>query len=276
MLTLQWLAQQLVQIVGQTATMPPSLTAELFTSMGVTTYTVCREPTARNNICYRVIRVPTADMPQTLLDLYSRAKSAPSPNLVLIFCRSQADAHAVANQLNIPVCHAGMPPGSMDRLLQDFRQGTVPALATTSILGVSLDIAAVTYVFHYGYPHNALSFLQEAGRGGRHVLAQQAWSVVIAPTDANPPRYPDNDRFGERLVHDSIEDSSTCRRLVLQWFIDGDALPCAMLGGKTHMCDNCLARSQNHPHLQESSEYPLQLIKARIAGKFRRSSWPLP
>ncbi|EKM74312.1 hypothetical protein AGABI1DRAFT_26805, partial [Agaricus bisporus var. burnettii JB137-S8] len=54
------------------------------------------------------------------------------------------------------------------KVLRSFRdEPSVRALATTSILGVGLDIPSVTHTIHVGFPRDVISYIQEAGRAGR-------------------------------------------------------------------------------------------------------------
>jgi superfamily II DNA helicase RecQ len=253
--TLQWLGQQGVQVVLQTATLPPTLEPDLFAALGITSYRICRSKTSRSNISYNVIRCPRADLQTTLEKQFRQAMAYATDNRILIFCLSRVEAEQTAQLLRIPSCHAGMSEEETGELLTQFRSGAVRAIACTSILGVALDVPQVAHVIHLDYPRDILAFIQEAGRAGRDRHLSKAWSIVIAPLGVTHKRI-DKDRFGVQLLIDALNDDQLCRRLVLQYFLDGVAESCTMMEGTTHMCDVCERISTTAPDRNNSSAFP--------------------
>ena len=161
MKTLQWVGQSGIQIVLQTATMPPSLEERMFHAFGLTTYRVCRTRTCRPNISYHVRRVD--NIHQELFELHQKLLAEFPTDSILIFCRSQAQTEHVAKSLGLLCCHAGMTKSEVDLVLSRFRSGEVRTVAATSLLGVALDIPSVMRTIHLDYPHNAMGFIQETG-----------------------------------------------------------------------------------------------------------------
>jgi superfamily II DNA helicase RecQ len=258
--TLQWLGSRSIQIVLQTATLPPSLEADLFNVFGISTYLVSRSATCRPNISYTIKRCKRADMATTLAAEFTEAMAMSTTNRVMIFCLSKMDAENTAAQLGIPYCHSEMSQDAIDNLLHGFRAGQVRGIASTSLLGVGLDVPGVTHVFHLDYPRDVLSFAQETGRLGRDSGTPRAWSIVIAPHDSSKPKFPEPDRFGARLLRDAIDNRTLCRRLMVQMFIDGAAEPCSMMERQANLCDNCIEASMTVPERGADSVFPTTLI----------------
>jgi Helicase conserved C-terminal domain len=238
MAALEWLGQQDIQLVLQTATMPPSLEEQLFNAFGVSVYVVCRSKTPRPNISYQVVRCQSEEKLSTLKREYEKAKGLSPTNKVMVFCLRKADAEMAAKWLGIRFCHAEMSQDAVSELLGEFRTGVVKAIACTSLLGVALDVSGVSHVFHLDYPRDVLSFAQETGRLGREGDLPKVWSIVIAPR-GQPKRITKEDLFGAKIIRESIDDTVKCRRLLLQTFLDGSAEPCSMMEGTSHFCDNC-------------------------------------
>jgi Superfamily II DNA helicase len=255
--TLKWLGQQNTQVALTTATLPPSLEQDLFKAVGITTATVCRSKTSRPNISFNVVRCTMSTLDNTLVAEYHKFLHKPGAKQALVFCLSKADVERVSGLLGVPYCHSEMTEEQVDTLLARFRRGDFKAIVTTSLLGVALDVADVTDVFHLDYPRDILSFAQEVGRGGRN--SSLAWSTVIAPTDGQPC-YPENDQFGARLVRDALDNDTLCRRLLVQMFLDGQAEPCAMMEGITHLCDVCARSALTPPLRSDSSVFPPDLL----------------
>jgi superfamily II DNA helicase RecQ len=51
---IEWAGRQNIQIVGQTATLPPSLEASAFAKLGISNYVICRTKTTHPNISYNI------------------------------------------------------------------------------------------------------------------------------------------------------------------------------------------------------------------------------
>jgi superfamily II DNA or RNA helicase len=260
--TLRWLGQQGLQVFLQTATLPPSLEEELFHAFGISSYVVLRSKTNRPNISYNVVK--TADVRSTLQAEFKTAMDFAATNRVLIFCLSKDDAETTAAQLGIRYCHAELSAEEINELLTQFRSGKIRAIASTSILGVALDVPGVSHVIHLDYPRDCLSFSQETGRVGRDSGTPKAWSIVIVPTISPMPRIHTNDRFGARLIRDSVDGTKICRRLMNQMFIDGVAESCSMMEGVAHMCDICELESRISPDRGSNAEFPSSLIDSYL------------
>jgi superfamily II DNA helicase RecQ len=263
MKTLQWIGGQNCQVILQTATLPPTLVPELCKRFGLTAYEECRSQTARPNISFRVERYTPGELDATLWRCFNEALGVSAESKTLIFCLSREDACATAKLLEIPVCHSGLDKDTVEMILKDFR-GSGRAIATTSLLGVALDIPGVTHVLHRNYPRDAVSFSQETGRAGRDSLYSRAWSVVIVPAQRSLPRKTEVDRFGAKLMHASLDDTQHCRRLMVQTFIDGCAVPCSMLEGFTHLCDVCSLEYNVRPARGHDYSFPKDLINGYI------------
>lgn len=256
--TLTWLAQQGIQIILQSATVPPFLESRLFSLVGITNYTIVRSPTFRKNISFNVVRA--VDPLETLRECYNTARAKWPNSAMIVYCKTTDEVIHVSQYLSAPPCYAAMPIEEIETLLLQLRTGEVKLVVSTSVLGVAVDIPTLTHTFHYLYPYNTISFVQEVGRAGRGKLAPKAWSYVILPQE--PPHHPIHppDQFGAELIRCSLDRDDICRHLMLQMFIDGVAEPCSMLPGISHLCDVCTLQSLQPPDRAASYTYPHSLI----------------
>ncbi|KAF7771871.1 hypothetical protein Agabi119p4_6182 [Agaricus bisporus var. burnettii] len=164
---LQWLATIPVPILVMTATLPPSLEKPLLAKIGITTAYVVRATTPRANISFRVVRAESK-LDDAVVREYRKAMAYSDKNRVLVFCLSVREAIHYGKLLGIPSCYSSLGFDELNELLGRFRDdANVRALATTSILGVGLDIPAVTHTIHVRFPRDVISYVQEAGRAGR-------------------------------------------------------------------------------------------------------------
>jgi hypothetical protein len=255
--TLKWLGSIGCQIVLLSATVGPSLVENLFEKYGITQYTICREPTARPNISYNVIRTKH---PQQTLDARVReVLNQPGNDKAIIFCRSRDDTQSTAERLGLPFCHGYMQREEINAVLDQLRNGAVRAIVCTSVLGVALDVMELKWVFHLDYPYDMIAFIQESGRVGRD-RNMAAFCYVIIP-QYSTPHVSLPDRFGARLVQHWANNAKICRRLLMQLFNDGVAEPCAMMTGVSNMCDICAAAISVPPERGASNTPSDDIIK---------------
>jgi hypothetical protein len=215
----------------------------LFDKFGITQYVVCREKTTRPNISYNVIRSPHPH--QTLNALVSQCLAQPSSDKAIIYCRSREETETTAKRLGLPSCHGLMESSEINAVLDLLRTGQVRAVVSTTVLGASLDLWDLKWVFHLDHPYDMISYIQESGRVGRNP-SMAAFSYVIV-AEYSTPRYPTPDRFGAQLIYDWAKDSRSCRRLLMHLFNDGVAEPCSMIGRVSHLCDVCRATQSIRP-----------------------------
>ncbi|KAF9440875.1 P-loop containing nucleoside triphosphate hydrolase protein [Macrolepiota fuliginosa MF-IS2] len=169
-------------------------------------------------------------------------------NRVIIFCLTVREAEQYSTMFNIPACHSRLELSELKSIIDRFRSHPdTRALATTSILGVGLNIPSVTHTIHVNFPRDVLAYTQEAGRAGRALGNPPAFSTVILPPKIPIPDFPDNDFFGKYILYTSLIDNTKCRRLAMQTFLDGVSEPCTMLPGYTHLCDVCEKQSHDLP-----------------------------
>jgi superfamily II DNA helicase RecQ len=149
---LQWLASIPVPIVIMTATLPPTLEKSLLNKIGITTARVVRAPTSRPNISFRVIHAEHK-LEDSVKEQFAHAMAYGQHNRVLVFCLSVNQAIHYGRLLGIPSCYSGLGHEELSDILHDFRnKPSMRALATTSILGVGLDIPSVTHTIHVDFP----------------------------------------------------------------------------------------------------------------------------
>src|ERR1700733_9088551 len=105
---LKWMGSSGMQIILQTATLPPTQEQQLLDIFGITMCHISRTETPRPNISYNVIRAASANLDIAVGEEYKKAIEYSENNRVLIFCRSKSDARNTARLLDIPHCDADM------------------------------------------------------------------------------------------------------------------------------------------------------------------------
>ncbi|KAJ3545813.1 hypothetical protein NMY22_g2295 [Coprinellus aureogranulatus] len=268
MSTLRWLGQRAIQIVLLTATLPVNLVNHLLESTGLSAPLTLRTTTERPNISINVTVVDSdAEVVSKVVETFKRT----GDTRTLIFSRQRREAEMYGASLGIPYVHASMELEEIEEILARFRSGEVRALSCTSFLGVGLDVPDVTHIIHGGLPWDILSYSQEAGRAGRSKDAPPAWSHIIA--NRNTPATDEGD-FGKRAMKECVLDDKQCRRIIPWTFLDGNALPCAMLTPRVHLCDVCYRDSSQE--LAEKVDIPAPKLNALPKGPEAPILPPLP
>ncbi|KAF8328751.1 P-loop containing nucleoside triphosphate hydrolase protein, partial [Amanita rubescens] len=165
--SLTWMGAAGCQLVLQTATLPVVLQERLLKAVGLTTCQVVRAKTCRPNISMNVIKCPAASLHLIVKQCFDDALAYSTEGRVMVFCRSKSKAEEIGGLLQIPACHSGMDREQVDAVLNELYSGTKRGVASTSLLGVAVDIPQVTHVIHVECPYDIISYAQEAGRAGR-------------------------------------------------------------------------------------------------------------
>ncbi|KAF7783355.1 hypothetical protein Agabi119p4_2731 [Agaricus bisporus var. burnettii] len=264
MSVLQWLASTPVPIVIMTATLPPTLEKVILNKIGITTARIVRALTSRPNISFRVVHAERRKLEEIVKQEFTHAMAYGHDNRVLVFCLSVNDAIHYGRLLGIPSCYSGLGYDELSKVLRSFRdEPSVRALATTSILGVGLDIPSVTHTIHVGFPRDVISYIQEAGRAGRRHGDSPAFSIVVLPPQVAPPQFNANDHFGKKELYTALLDNSQCRRIPLQTFLDGQAFACSMLPGHSNFCDVCELQSMDRPPIDLGQQSPYLFLASQ-------------
>jgi len=102
---------------------------------------------------------------------------------VLIFARTKQGADALAKEMckdgvNTQSIHGDKSQGARDKVLAEFKEGTVRALVATDVAARGLDIPQLKYVFNYELPYIAEDYIHRIGRTGRAGEAGLAISLM--------------------------------------------------------------------------------------------------
>ena len=90
----------------------------------------------------------------------------------LIFSRTRQGADKLAQQLgkggiNALAFHGDLSQSAREKVLIEFRAGTLQALVATDVAARGLDISDLNYVINVEFPHQAEDYVHRIGRTGR-------------------------------------------------------------------------------------------------------------
>lgn len=253
--TLTWVGALGVPAIVQSATIPPSILPHLFAKVGVTHYTICREPTPRPNVAFKVQTVDDVD--SHIARIWAARNVAPLTTL--FFCSSEDVVKRLAKSLRIEPCYAALGNDANSALLSRLRNGSIRGIITTPVLGVALDVPDVSLVVHRGCPFNMLGYIQESGRSGRNPDGF-ATSLVLLERNFSPHKVQEPDYAGTRLMDDHIRNDTHCRHWMITLFNDGVGMTCTMMPWISNLCDVCERQVDSLVPVEYSSDMILPYL----------------
>jgi superfamily II DNA helicase RecQ len=219
------LAAAKTQMVLLTATLPPSEEDELFRRMYVEReqVTLFQAATARTNVAYQVIQVGKAakkkEVDEMVLRMVRQKLRKHSQGKIVVYSNSVAKVKELAPKLD---CHAyrhrAVGKASM---LEEFAAGSKRVIVATSALGMGVDIADIRCIIHINWPFTVLDYAQESGRAGRDGLRSEAVMMVQEGQQrAAEDKQAEAEQQLVRAYVEGVEEAATCRRVVLDGYLD--------------------------------------------------------
>ena len=103
-----------------------------------------------------------------LIHLLSREK----PRQCIVFTRTKRGADKLADRLKgfvkgVSTIHGDLPQTTRNRVMQGFRDGTIPILVATDVVGRGIDVNDISHVVNYDIPDDPENYLHRIGRTGR-------------------------------------------------------------------------------------------------------------
>ena len=110
-----------------------------------------------------------------------------NPYMAMIFCRTKRRANALNEALQLhglksDELHGDLTQAKREKVMKEFKKGTVHYLVATDVAARGLDIEGMTHVINYDIPQDAEGYIHRIGRTGRAGQTGMAITLV-APKD---------------------------------------------------------------------------------------------
>jgi len=94
------------------------------------------------------------------------------PSRSIVFTNTKRAAEKVwgyleGNDIKAGILSGDVPQNKRQRLLEEFKQGTLPVLVATDVAARGLHISGVSHVFNYDLPDNSEDYVHRIGRTAR-------------------------------------------------------------------------------------------------------------
>ncbi len=105
-------------------------------------------------------------------DLLLHLLDRDQPRQCIVFTRTKRGADKLADRLRgrvkgVATIHGDLAQTVRNRVMQGFRDGTIPVLVATDVVGRGIDVNDISHVINYDIPDDPENYLHRIGRTGR-------------------------------------------------------------------------------------------------------------
>lgn len=163
------------------------------------------------------------------------------PTRTMVFVNTKRGAEEVeralkANEINAATLSGDVPQNKRERLLQDFKNGTLPVLVATDVAARGLHIPDVTHVINFDLPQDPEDYVHRIGRTARAGAEGDAISLCCETYVYSLPEI-------EKLIGKRIPGFVDTDTLLVADYVE----PAASEGGKSRRRPGGHSRSRSGP-----------------------------
>jgi ATP-dependent RNA helicase DeaD len=116
-------------------------------------------------------------------DLLVQLLAREQPHQAIIFCRTKRGTERLFQNLrkrfpDVGCIHGDLPQNARDRVMAQFRQGSVRYLIATDVVGRGIDVTSISHIINYDLPEFCDDYVHRVGRAGRMGREGVAFSFV--------------------------------------------------------------------------------------------------
>src|SRR5262245_50922030 len=112
------------------------------------------------------------------------------PRQCIVFTRTRRGADKLAERLarkvdGVATIHGDLPQTTRNRVMRGFRDGTIPVLVATDVVGRGIDVNDISHVINFDIPDDPENYLHRIGRTGRMGKDGIAY-MFVCPDQGDP------------------------------------------------------------------------------------------
>ena len=112
------------------------------------------------------------------------------PRQCIVFTRTKRGADKLADKLarsipGVATIHGDLPQTARNRVMKGFRDGTIPVLVATDVVGRGIDVEGISHVINFDIPDDPENYLHRIGRTGRMGKDGIAY-LFVGPDQGDP------------------------------------------------------------------------------------------
>lgn len=122
-------------------------------------------------------------MAEDKFELLHRLLAREKPRQAIVFCRTKRGTEKVYQRLarrveNAACIHGDLQQSARDRVMRQFREGSVRCLVATDVVGRGIDVTSISHIINYDIPQFCDDYVHRVGRTGRMGREGVAYSFV--------------------------------------------------------------------------------------------------
>ncbi len=123
-------------------------------------------------------------------DLLLHLLEREQPRQCIVFTRTKRGADKLADKLRgrvkgVSTIHGDLPQTTRNRVMQGFRDGSIPVLIATDVVGRGIDVNDISHVINYDIPDDPENYLHRIGRTGR--MGKDGLAYMFVGPDQGEP-----------------------------------------------------------------------------------------
>ena len=151
--------------------------------------------------------------PTRKFDLLERLLDREQPRQVIVFCRTKRGTDKVFERLSrrrsrdgseaqVACIHGDLAQNVRDRVMKQFREGSVTVLVATDVVGRGIDVSALSHIINYDIPEFCDDYVHRVGRTGR--MGREGVAYTFVAPDEGPQLTRIEMRIEKLLQRDEI------------------------------------------------------------------------
>jgi ATP-dependent RNA helicase DeaD len=123
-------------------------------------------------------------------DLLVHLLERDQPSQCIVFTRTKRGADKLADKLKgkvrgVSTIHGDLPQTTRNRVMQGFRDGTIPVLVATDVVGRGIDVDDISHIINFDIPDDPENYVHRIGRTGRMGKDGLAY-LFVCPDQGEP------------------------------------------------------------------------------------------
>ncbi len=123
-------------------------------------------------------------------DLLVHLLERDEPSQCIVFTRTKRGADKLAEKLErhvngVATIHGDLAQTARNRVMKGFRDGTIPVLVATDVVGRGIDVNDISHVINFDIPDDPENYVHRIGRTGRMGKDGIAY-LFVCPDQGDP------------------------------------------------------------------------------------------